>query len=88
VLCLAAKVDEYVCAAWQRKPGPAFLNPLNERTVVFSMTGHENIPCPLFGFQPSCQSLQQLQHKATITTTAQQQIQNRAESYSLKTAIR
>jgi hypothetical protein len=88
VLYSATKIDEYLCAAWQRKPGPAFLNPLNERTVVFSMTGHENIPCSLFGFQPSCQSLQQPQYKATTTTTAQQQTQNRAESYSLKTAIR
>jgi hypothetical protein len=59
VLCSAAKVDEYVCAAWQRKPGPAFLNPLNERAVVFGMTDHENIPCSLFGFQASCPSLQQ-----------------------------
>jgi hypothetical protein len=76
----SCKVDEYLSAAWQRKPGPALLNPLNERAVVFSMTGHENIPCSLFGFQPSCQSLQQLQHKATITTTAQQQKQNQNTS--------
>ena len=76
VLCSAAKVDEYVCAVWQRKPGPAFLNPLNERAVMFGMIGHENIPCSLFGFQASCLSLQQPQDKATINATAQQQKQN------------
>jgi hypothetical protein len=78
----SCKVDEHMSAAWQRKPGPAFLNPLNERAVVFSMTGHENIPCSLFGLQAPCPSLQQLQHKATIKATAQQQKQNQDEPFS------
>ena len=44
----SCKVDEYVCAAWQRKPGPAFLNPLNGRVFIFRMACHDNIRCSLF----------------------------------------
>jgi hypothetical protein len=39
----SCKVDEYLSAAWQRKPGPAFLNQLNERAIIFRMTCRENI---------------------------------------------
>ena len=76
------KVDEYMSAAWHRKPGPAFLNPLNVRAVLFRVTCHENISLfiildALFGFQTSNLSLQQSQYTATITTTAQQKKQNK-----------
>ena len=74
----SCKVDEYMSAAWHRKPIPAFLNPLSGRVYIFRMACHESTRCSLFivhcssfGFQASCQSLQQPQYSATNTTTAQ-----------------